>query len=407
MGEQAVALAKAVKYKSAGTVEFIVDQKRNFYFLEMNTRLQVEHPVTELVTGLDLVEQMIRIAAGEKLKLKQSDVRLKGWALEARVYAEDPFRNFLPSTGRLIRYVEPPEGPSVRVDSGVYEGAEIGMFYDPMIAKLVTYGADRPAAVAAMREALDAFYIRGLSHNIPFLSALAGHPRFQAGRLSTAFIGEEFPDGFHGVTPDPDATADLVAVIATVHHLYERRAHARAPHFQAKGSKVGGDWVVKLDGVPHAVSVVETAGGFAVVGGNSSREVISAWRLGDPLYHGRIDGRPVTVQIDRNGVGYRVTHGGATCKVMVLTPRAAELDAYMPEKQAPDMSRFLLSPMPGLLVSLAVHPDEEVKAGQTLAVVEAMKMENILKAERDGKVEKLHVKPGDSLAVDQIILEFA
>jgi propionyl-CoA carboxylase alpha chain len=407
MGEQAVALAKAVKYKSAGTVEFIVDQKRNFYFLEMNTRLQVEHPVTELVTGLDLVEQMIRIAAGEKLKLRQSDVRLKGWALEARVYAEDPFRNFLPSTGRLIRYVEPPAGPSVRVDSGVYEGAEISMFYDPMIAKLVTYGADRPAAVAAMREALDAFYIRGLNHNIPFLSALAGHPRFQAGRLSTAFIAEEFPDGFHGVTPDPDATADLVAVIATVHHLYERRAHARAPHFQAKGSKVGGDWVVKLDGVPHAVSVVETADGFAVVGGNSSREVLSAWRLGDPLYQGRIDGRPITVQIDRNGVGYRVTHGGASCKVMVLNSRAAELDAHMPEKLPPDMSRFLLSPMPGLLVSLAVTPDQEVKAGQTLAVVEAMKMENILKAERDGKVSKLHAKPGDSLAVDQVILEFA
>ncbi|GAB2176841.1 acetyl-CoA carboxylase biotin carboxylase subunit [Dongia sp. agr-C8] len=407
MGEQAVALAKAVKYKSAGTVEFIVDQKRNFYFLEMNTRLQVEHPVTELVTGLDLVEQMIRIAAGEKLKLRQSDVRLKGWALEARVYAEDPFRNFLPSTGRLIRYVEPPAGPSVRVDSGVYEGAEISMFYDPMIAKLVTYGADRPAAVAAMREALDAFYIRGLNHNIPFLSALAGHPRFQAGRLSTAFIAEEFSDGFHGVTPDPDSTADLVAVIATVHHLYERRAHARAPHFQAKGSKVGGDWVVKLDGVPHAVSVVETADGFAVVGGNSSREVLSAWRLGDPLYQGRIDGRPITVQIDRNGVGYRVTQGGASCKVMVLNSRAAELDAFMPEKLPPDMSRFLLSPMPGLLVSLAVTPDEEVKAGQTLAVVEAMKMENILKAERDGKVAKLHAKPGDSLAVDQIILEFA
>jgi propionyl-CoA carboxylase alpha chain len=407
MGEQAVALAKAVKYKSAGTVEFIVDQKRNFFFLEMNTRLQVEHPVTELVTGLDLVEQMIRIAAGEKLKLRQSDVRLKGWALEARVYAEDPFRNFLPSTGRLIRYIEPPAGPSVRVDSGVYEGAEISMFYDPMIAKLVTYGADRPAAVTAMREALDSFYIRGLNHNIPFLSALAAHPRFQAGRLSTAFIAEEFPDGFHGVTPDPDAMADLVAVIATVHHLYERRAHARAPHFQAKGSKVGGDWVVKLDGVPHAVSVVETAGGFAVVDGNSSREVISNWRLGDPLYQGRIDGRPITVQIDRNGVGYRVTHGGATLKTVVLNTRAAELDAYMPEKQAPDMSRFLLSPMPGLLVSVAVNLDEEVKAGQTLAVVEAMKMENILKAERDGKVAKLHAKAGDSLAVDQIILEFA
>jgi propionyl-CoA carboxylase alpha chain len=407
MGEQAVALAKAVKYKSAGTVEFIVDQKRNFFFLEMNTRLQVEHPVTELVTGFDLVEQMIRVAAGEKLKLKQSDVRLKGWALEARVYAEDPFRNFLPSTGRLIRYREPPEGPSVRVDSGVYEGAEISMFYDPMIAKLVTYGADRPAAVTAMREALDAFYIRGVNHNIPFLSALAAHPRFQAGRLSTAFIAEEFPDGFHGVTPDPDAAADLVAVIASVHHVYERRAHARAPHFQAKGSKVAGDWVVKLDGVPHAVSVVETAGGFAVVGSSSSREVMSAWRLGDPLYQGRIDGRPITVQIDRNGVGYRLTHGGATIKTIVLNTRAAELDAFMPEKQAPDMSRFLLSPMPGLLVSLAVDPDEEVKAGQTLCVVEAMKMENILKAERDGKVAKLHAKPGDSLAVDQIILEFA
>jgi propionyl-CoA carboxylase alpha chain len=407
MGEQAVALAKAVKYKSAGTVEFIVDQKRNFYFLEMNTRLQVEHPVTELVTGLDLVEQMIRIAAGEKLRLKQSDVRLRGWAIEARVYAEDPFRNFLPSTGRLIRYQEPSSGPSVRVDSGVYEGAEISMFYDPMIAKLVTYGQDRPAAVASMREALDAFYIRGLGHNIPFLSALMAHPRFQAGRLSTAFIGEEYPGGFHGVSLDADATADLVAVIATVHHLYERRAHARQPHFQAKGSKVAGEWVVKLDGVPHSASVVDTADGFAVIGNKTSREVISAWRLGDPLYHGRIDGRPITVQIDRNGVGYRVSHGGATVKAMVLTPRAAQLDAHMPEKQPPDMSRFLLSPMPGLLVSLAVHAEEEVKAGQTLCVVEAMKMENILKAERDGKVAKLHAKPGDSLAVDQIILEFA
>jgi propionyl-CoA carboxylase alpha chain len=407
MGEQAVALAKAVKYKSAGTVEFIVDQKRNFFFLEMNTRLQVEHPVTELVTGLDLVEQMIRIASGEKLKLRQSDVRLRGWAIEARVYAEDPFRNFLPSTGRLIRYLEPSGGPSVRIDSGVYEGAEISMFYDPMIAKLITHGADRPAAVAAMREALDGFYIRGIGHNLPFLSALMAHPRFQAGRLSTGFIAEEYPDGFRGVALEPEAMADLVAVAATVHHQYERRAHARPPHFQAKGSKVGGDWVVKIDGVPHAISVVETASGFAVVGGNRSREVISAWRLGDPLYHGRIDGRAITVQIDRAGVGYRLFHGGAGVKAMVLTPRAAELDAHMPEKQAPDMSRFLLSPMPGLLVSLAVVAGEEVKSGQTLCVVEAMKMENVLKAERDGKVAKLHAKPGDSLAVDQIILEFA
>jgi propionyl-CoA carboxylase alpha chain len=407
MGEQAVALAKAVQYKSAGTVEFIVDQKRNFYFLEMNTRLQVEHPVTELVTGLDLVEQMIRIAAGEKLKQRQSDIRLKGWAIESRVYAEDPFRNFLPSTGRLTRYIEPSGGPSVRVDSGVYEGAEISIYYDPMIAKLVTYGADRPAAVTAMREALDGFYIRGVGHNIPFLSALMSHPRFQAGKLSTAFIGEEFPDGFHGVTLDSEAMADLVAVIATVHHQYERRAHSRRPHFQAKGSRVGGDWVVKIDGVPHAASVVETASGFAVVGGKSSREVISAWRFGDPLYQGRVDGRPITVQIDRAGIGYHLGYGGAGVKAMVLTPRAAELDALMPEKQAPDMSRFLLSPMPGLLVSLTVKPEEEVKSGQALCVVEAMKMENILKAERDGKVAKLHAKPGDSLAVDQIILEFA
>jgi propionyl-CoA carboxylase alpha chain len=407
MGEQAVALARAVKYKSAGTVEFIVDQKRNFYFLEMNTRLQVEHPVTELVTGLDLVEQMIRIAAGEKLKLRQSDVKLKGWALEARVYAEDPFRNFLPSTGRLVRYVEPAPGPTVRVDSGVYEGAEISMFYDPMIAKLVTYGTDRPSAVNAMREALDAFYIRGVSHNIPFLAALAGHPRFQAGRLTTAFIAEEFPDGFRGVALDTDALADLVAVVATVHHQYERRAHARKPHFHAKGSKVGSDWVVKLDAHAHPVSVVETAAGYAVIGGSRSCEVISAWKLGEPLYHGRIDGRPITVQIDRAGVGYRVGYGGAGMKAMVLNGRAAELDSHMLEKQAPDMSRFLLSPMPGLLVSLAVTPEEEVKAGQTLAIVEAMKMENILKAERDGKVGKLHAKPGDSLAVDQIILEFA
>jgi propionyl-CoA carboxylase alpha chain len=407
MGEQAVALAKAVKYKSAGTVEFIVDQKRNFYFLEMNTRLQVEHPVTELVTGLDLVEQMIRIAAGEKLKLRQSDIRLKGWAIESRVYAEDPFRNFLPSTGRLTRYVEPPTGPSVRVDSGVYEGAEISIYYDPMIAKLVTYGSDRPAAVAAMREALDGFYIRGVGHNIPFLSALMAHPRFQAGKLSTAFIGEEFPEGFHGVTLDSEALGDLVAVIATVHHQYERRAHARRPHFHAKGSRVGGDWVVKVGGVPHSASVVETASGFAVVDGRSSREVISAWRFGDPLYQGRVDGRPITVQIDRAGVGYRLGYGGAGLDALVLTPRAAELDALMPEKQAPDMSRFLLSPMPGLLISLAVKPEEEVKAGQALCIVEAMKMENILKAERDGKVAKLHAKPGDSLAVDQIILEFA
>jgi propionyl-CoA carboxylase alpha chain len=407
MGEQAVALAKAVKYKSAGTVEFIVDGKRNFYFLEMNTRLQVEHPVTEMVTGLDLVEQMIRVAAGEKLKLKQSDVKLKGWAIEARVYAEDPFRNFLPSTGRLVRYREPVAGSAVRVDSGVYEGAEISMFYDPMIAKLVAYGPDRRSATQTMREALDAYYIRGLNHNMPFLAALLGHERFAAGRLTTGFIAEEFPDGFHGVELKPEALSDLVAVAAVIHHRYELRAHERAPHFQANGSAVAGKWVVKLGAVKHEATVAETAAGFAVIAGKTSHELVSDWKLGDVLWRGRIDGRGITVQIDRIGTGYRLTYAGAQANVLVLNPRAAELDKHMLVKQPPDMSKFLLSPMPGLLVSLAVKEGQEVKAGEELCVVEAMKMMNILKAERDGTVGKIAAKAGDSLAVDQVIVEFA
>ena len=407
MGEQAVALAKAVKYKSAGTVEFIVDGKRNFYFLEMNTRLQVEHPVTEMVTGLDLVEQMIRVAYGEKLKLKQSDVQLKGWAIEARVYAEDPLRNFLPSIGRLVRYREPKTGPQVRVDSGVYEGAEISMFYDPMIAKLVTYGDDRKAATQAMREALDAFHIRGLNHNIPFLAALLGHERFAAGRLTTGFIAEEFPDGFHGVALPESSLADLVAVAAAVHHQYELRAHQRQPRFHSNGSAVAGEWVVKLDDVKHAVTIAETAAGFAVIDGKKSRELVSDWKLGDVLWRGRVDGRPITLQVDRVGIGYRLTYAGAQANLLVLTPRAAELDSHMLVKQPPDTSKFLLSPMPGLLVSLAVAESQEVKAGEELCVVEAMKMMNILRAERDGKVAKIHAKSGDSLAVDQVIVEFA
>jgi propionyl-CoA carboxylase alpha chain len=407
MGEQAVALAKAVQYKSAGTVEFIVDGKRNFYFLEMNTRLQVEHPVTEMVTGLDLVEQMIRVAAGEKLKLKQSDVRLKGWAVEARVYAEYPVRNFLPSTGRLVRYREPSEGPAVRVDSGVYEGAEISMFYDPMIAKLVTYGDDRPSAISAMREALDSFYIRGLGHNIGFLAALMAHPRFEAGRLTTGFIAEEFPDGFHGVHLDDEAKGDLIAVAAVVHQAYARRAVASNPRFKTAAPVANGKWVVKIGADRYPVTAVETAMGHAVIDGKRSRELLSAWHIGDPIYRGRIDGRSVIVQIDRDGVGYRLNHGGAQLKAMVLSPRAAELAGHMLEKAAPDMSKFLLSPMPGLLVSLAVQEGQEIKAGQELAVVEAMKMENLLRAERDAKVAKLHAKAGDSLSVDQVIVEFA
>jgi propionyl-CoA carboxylase alpha chain len=407
MGEQAVALAKAVKYKSAGTVEFIVDGKRNFYFLEMNTRLQVEHPVTEMVTGLDLVEQMIRVAAGEKLKFKQSDIKLKGWAIEARVYAEDPLRNFLPATGRLVRYREPIVGPVVRVDSGVYEGAEISMFYDPMIAKLVTYGEDRGAAIAAMREALDSFYIRGLGHNISFLAALMAHPRFQAGRLTTGFIAEEFPDGFHGVQLTEAEMSDLIAVAAIIHQAQARRAAAVDPHFKTRESAANGNWVVKIDKVRRPVSIVETASGHAVIDGKSSREVVSNWQLDQLIFSGRIDGRLVTVQVERDGIGYRMCYAGAQLKVLVLLPRAAELAEHMIEKTPPDMSKYLLSPMPGLLVSLAVKEGQEVKAGQELAVVEAMKMENLLRAERDGKVSSLQAKVGDSLAVDQIIMEFA
>jgi propionyl-CoA carboxylase alpha chain len=407
MGEQAVALARAVQYKSAGTVEFIVDAKRNFYFLEMNTRLQVEHPVTEMVTGLDLVEQMIRVAAGEKLKLKQSDVRLKGWAIEARVYAEDPMRNFLPSTGRLVRYREPSVGPAVRVDSGVFEGAEISMFYDPMIAKLVTYGEDRPAAITAMREALDSFYIRGLGHNVGFLSALMAHPRFHAGRLTTGFIAEEFPDGFHGVDLPDESKGDLVAVAAVVHQSYARRAVASAPRFKTAAPVANGKWVVKIGKQHHPITVVETAMGHAVIDGKRSRELVSAWNIGDAVYRGRIDNRPIIVQVDRDGIGYRLNHAGAQLKVLVLAPRAAELANHMLEKTPPDLSKFLLSPMPGLLVTLAVQEGQDIKAGQELAVVEAMKMENLLRAERDGKVAKLHAKPGDSLSVDQVIVEFA
>jgi propionyl-CoA carboxylase alpha chain len=373
----------------------------------MNTRLQVEHPVTEMVTGLDLVEQMIRVAAGEKLRFKQSDVKLKGWAIEARVYAEDPVRNFLPAIGRLVRYREPSAGPAVRVDSGVYEGAEISMFYDPMIAKLVTYGEDRPAAISAMREALDSFLIRGLAHNISFLAALMAHPRFEAGRLTTGFIAEEFPDGFSGVHLPEEAMGDLVAVAAVVHQAYARRAVAGNPHFKTAAAVANGSWMVKIGAAQHPVTVVETAMGYAVIDGKRSRELVGDWSIGEIIYRGRIDGRSVVVQVDRDGIGYRLSHGGAQLKLQVLSPRAAALAGHMLEKVAPDMSKYLLSPMPGLLVSLVVQEGQEVKAGQELAVVEAMKMENLLRAERDAKVAKLHAKPGDSLSVDQVIVEFA
>jgi len=406
MGSQAVALAKAVGYRSAGTVEFIVDAKRNFYFLEMNTRLQVEHPVTELVTGVDLVEQMIRIAAGERLTLGQKEVKLSGWAIEARVYAEDPYRSFLPSTGRLSRYREPIGGPGLRIDSGVFEGAEIGIHYDPMIAKLIAYGEDRRQTAASLASALDAFQIRGVGHNIPFLAALLRHPRFLAARLTTGFIAEEFPDGFHGASPTEEDCRLLAAVAAVVHHRTLQRDAQIDGRLSPPKPSVGADYVVLMEKRHLPVTVAETAAGHAVLGAGGSLELVGAWRPGDTLYQGRADGRPVTLQVERAGIGYRLMHAGIAAILTVMSPAAAELAKLMPVKSPPDMSRFLLSPMPGLLVSLAVAAGEEVKAGQALATVEAMKMENLLRAERDGKVSKLHARPGDSLAVDQAILEF-
>ena len=396
MGEQAVALAKAVKYKSAGTVEFIVDKNRKFYFLEMNTRLQVEHPVTELITGLDLVELMIRVAAGGKLPFQQKDVKLQGWAVEARLYAEDPFRNFLPSTGRLVKYREPEAGPDVRVDTGVYEGGEISMFYDPMIAKLCTHGNTRDEAIDRMLRALDEFYVRGVSHNVPFLAALMAHPRFRVGKLTTNFIAEEFKGGFTAEHLPPKDPAVLAAVAAVVDRIHAHRSGA--PQSER---------VVMLNRSAMPVSVSGGGLEFAVDIDARRIEIESDWAPGEPLMRARVDQHPVVVQIDPLGSGWRLTHEGGQADVLVLTPRQGELYALMPVKAAPDTSKFLLSPMPGLLASVAVSEGQEVKAGEALAVVEAMKMENVLRATRDGTVKTLHAKAGDSLRVDQKIIEFA
>ena len=411
MGAEAVALAAAVDYRSAGTVEFIVDKNKNFYFLEMNTRIQVEHPVTEMVTGLDLVEWMIRVAAGEALDFGQDDVKLNGWSVETRVYAEDPRRNFMPSIGRLTRYREPvlpdqDKACSVRVDSGVVEGSEISMFYDPMIAKLVTHGPDRAAAIESMQAALDGFYIRGINHNMGFLTAIMAHQRFRDGRLTTNFIAEEFPDGFDGGALSAQDEAKLVAVAAILQRLRMAHEATIAGQLDGHGYRAGDDWEVVTAEARHRVTVSEAGGAFRVAGAGGERLLESNWRVGEPLFAGRIDGAPFTVQVDRRGPWWRLSHGGAEYDALVLTARVAELAARMPKKQPPDLSRFLLSPMPGLLVSLAVKQGQDVKAGEELAVVEAMKMENVLRAERDGTVAKLHAEPGASLAVDQAILEF-
>lgn len=407
MGAQAVALAAAVDYRSAGTVEFIVDKDRNFYFLEMNTRLQVEHPVTEYVTGLDLVAEMINIAAGKPISITQDQVELTGWAIEARVYAEDPSRNFLPSIGRLTRYQAPPESANVRVDSGVAEGGEISMFYDPMIAKLVTYGADRAAAIDEMADALNRFRIRGVGNNLDFLAATVDHPRFREGRLSTGFIAEEFGDGFTG----GQLTADRQRAAHAVVMAFDYAAQARAVTIAGRVSSaplLPARLEVVLRGPAATVSgqVGAIDGGYEVIIDGHVLTVIGACDSTVRIFTGTVDGAAMALEIERVGLAYEIAHNGVRAQFLALTPAAAAALDKMPVKEAADMSRFLLSPMPGLLTSVAVAVGEPVKAGQELAVIEAMKMENVMRAERDGVVAAIHAAAGDSLAVDQAILEF-
>jgi propionyl-CoA carboxylase alpha chain len=406
MGRQAVALAGAVGYRSAGTVEFIVDRARNFYFLEMNTRLQVEHPVTELVTGLDLVELMIRLAAGEALPFRQRDVRLSGWAVEARIYAEDPARNFLPSIGRLVRY-RPPKGDGLRLDSGVFEGAEIGLHYDPMIAKLVAAGPDRATAIDRLATALDGFYMAGLRHNIAFLAAVAAKPRFREGALSTDFLAQEFSAGF--ASPEAASAADRIILIAAAlaYRLIRERETAIGGRLSGVPVAIASDCVVLLDGIRHPASVRPASDDYIVeIDGTAARAAVE-WQIGQPLLALSIDGERTIVQVERSPAdALRLTHGGVIRRAQLLSPRAAELLALMPEKKGDDTSRLLLSPMPGLLAAITVVPGQEIKAGEPLAVVEAMKMENVLRADRDGRIARLRATPGDSLAVDAVILEF-
>ncbi|MFK5986122.1 MAG: acetyl/propionyl/methylcrotonyl-CoA carboxylase subunit alpha [Pseudomonadota bacterium] len=410
MGEQAVMLAKAVDYRSAGTVEFIVDKNRNFYFLEMNTRLQVEHPVTEYITGQDLVELMIRVANGEELPLKQQDVSITGWAMESRVYAEDPFRNFLPSIGRLVSYL-PPQGENVRVDTGVYEGGEVSMFYDPMIAKLVTYGKDRAEAIETMQHALDEYYIQGVSHNISFLNALMVHPRFLKGDINTNFIADEFPDGFNAEMVVKDDPAKPILVAAIIHRCYMDRAAKLTGQVPGHERCVHNDWAVIINGETHQVEVEQKNGDYEVHYENQIFVVKTDWALGLPLFKATIadntgNSANVCFQIQREGLWYHLFHRGARTDALVTSPGNARLYGHMIEKEPADLSKFLLSPMPGLLVKVSVEEGQKVSAGEELVVIEAMKMENVLRAEQDAVISKIKAEVGDSLMVDQIIIEF-
>jgi propionyl-CoA carboxylase alpha chain len=417
MGKQAVQLAKAVGYDSAGTVEFVAGQDKSFFFLEMNTRLQVEHPVTELVTGIDLVEQMIRVAAGEKLSLRQQDVKLEGWAVETRVYAEDPFRNFLPSTGRLVTYRPPPEestgGVTVRNDTGVYEGGEISIWYDPLIAKLITHAGTRAKALDAQAQALDAFAIDGIRHNIPFLAALMQHKRFRAGRLSTGFIAEEYPGGFAARPAAGEAALVLAAVAAAIDHVFGERKRRISGQMMGRAVTRERRRAVWLGADEHGLEVTRADDRLEVnffdAGGRATHVLVlqSAWAPGEPVWSGTIDGKPAAVQVRPIPNGFDLAYRGIRTRAFVYTEREAAAARLMPVKAAADSGKTVRCPMPGLVVSIAVAVGQEVKAGETLAVVEAMKMENVLRAERDGAVKKIHAKPGDSLAVDAVILEFA
>lgn len=415
MGEQSVALAKAVDYQSAGTVEFIVDADRNFYFLEMNTRLQVEHPVTELITGVDLVEEMIRVAAGEKLSIKQKAVRLEGWAVESRIYAEDPYRGFLPSSGRLVRYRPPVEGSHansvIRNDTGVTEGSEISLFYDPMIAKLCTWAPNRRQAVDAMSDALDSFVVDGIAHNIPFLSALMQHPRWRSGDISTAFIDEEYPDGFSAIEPDGDDHVTLCCVALAAELLRKDRLDQHIDRLAPHSGILKRDWVIRINDVYLEAAVLKgeisnTVRLEVAVGDRDPILVESDWSPDQIVWRGLLAENAIAAQIRTVLNGVEISWKGLVANARVMSPGIADLDQLMPVKEAPDTSKLLLCPMPGLVVSVAVKLGQQVKAGETLAVVEAMKMENVLRADRDLTVSKLLAEPGDSLAVDAVIMEF-
>jgi propionyl-CoA carboxylase alpha chain len=406
MGAQAVALAQAVGYKSAGTVEFIVSQEKEFYFLEMNTRLQVEHPVTEMITGFDLVEEMLRVAYGEKLRWSQDDVQIDGWAVEARLYAEDPARNFLPSIGRLRRYAEPPQAEGVRVDSGVREGDEISMFYDPMISKLIAHGRNRDEAITRLQRALDGFVVRGIGNNLVFLNAALANEKFRSGNFSTAFIEEEFPEGHTGAERVSSVVETLVPLAAVLKARSTEREAKISGQLPGQLWRAPSDWTVRIDRQDYPVSVRAADNGYTVMCFGRSVRVVSEWGPGDAIFTGHVDGNPVTAQIETSGVGFAISHLGASANAEVLTTRTAELAALMPVKVPPDTSKFIMSPMPGLLLRILVEPGDDVLEGQEVAAVEAMKMENILRAEKSGVVKTVNSAAGDSLAADQIIIEF-